>query len=185
MSENQQPDPYGQPNPYYGQAPQGQAPYGQTPYGQQPQQPVEQNAFGQPVHDPYARADYGQPTFGQPGYPGPYAQAPYAQVPPKHPQATTALVLGIISLAGAMFCLVPILLAPFAWFTGSRAVKQIDASNGALTGRDSAMVGKVLGIVGTVLLILGVLVVTALFVWAVSTTSVVWEETSRGPGVNA
>ncbi len=181
--ENQQPhgqQPYGQ-NPY------GQPPYGQNPYGQQqsPQESGEQNAFGQPAHNPYARGDYGQPTFGQPGYPGPYAPAPFAQVPPKHPQATTALVLGIISLAGAMMCVLPILLAPFAWFTGSKAVKEIDASRGTLSGRDTAMVGKVLGIVGTVLLALGVLVLGALVVWALNDPSVVWEETYEGPGMNA
>ena len=71
---------------------------------------------------------------------------------PNHPQATLALVLGILSL---VICGV---LGPFAWVIGGKAVREIDASGGAVGGRGLAMAGKVCGIIATVLLILGVVV---------------------------
>jgi hypothetical protein len=69
-----------------------------------------------------------------------------------HPRATIALVLGIL---GIVTCQV---VAPFALVIGRRAVKEIDASNGAIGGRGLAQAGYILGIIGTVLLGLAVLV---------------------------
>lgn len=82
----------------------------------------------------------------------------YAPPPPNHPQATTALVLGILGLVvcGAV--------APFAWNIGSQAVREIDASGGAWGGRSEANAGRILGIVGTALLAIGVLAAVAFFV---------------------
>lgn len=113
-----------------------------------------------------------------PGYAGSYGPAYPAPVylPPSHPSATTALVLGIVSLAGAMFCLVPIVMAPFAWVIGGRAVREIDASAGALGGRGSAQAGRVLGIVGTALMVLGILA----FIAFIAFVAVV--ESTTGPG---
>jgi hypothetical protein len=89
-----------------------------------------------------------------PSSPGPHAQG----VPQDHPSATTALVLGIL---GVVLCQV---LSPFAWVIGGRAVREIDASQGALGGRGSANAGRVLGIVGTVLLLVGLVVGAILIV---------------------
>lgn len=105
------------------------------------------------------------PPPGQPGpygapYPPPPALSPY--FPPDHPSANTALVLGIVGLVGAMFCLVPILLSPFAWVIGGRAVREIDAAQGRLGGRASAQTGRVLGIIGTALMVLAVLAIVAI-----------------------
>ncbi len=118
--------PYGQPTdpPPYGQ----QQPYGQPPAGQQ-----------QP---------YGQAPYGAPGYTPPYGTS----MAPKHPSATTALVLGLVALVGMFLCGVPILLAPFAWITGGKAVKEIDAHPGQFSGREQAQAGRIMGIIGTVLL---------------------------------
>jgi len=88
------------------------------------------------------------PPGGQ--YPPGYAGYP---VMPKHPQATTAMILGILSL---VVCGV---LGPFAWVMGSKAVKEIDANPHAYTGRSEANAGKIMGIIGTALLALGVLII--------------------------
>lgn len=107
------------------------------------------------------------------------SQPPYPPEPPEqpgfhpgvvtqdHPQATTALVLGIL---GLVLCGV---LAPFAWIIGGRAVRDIDASRGTLGGRGSANAGKILGIVGTVLLVLLVVLVIGLFGFSILASSVV------------
>jgi hypothetical protein len=67
------------------------------------------------------------------------------------------MVLGIVGLAGGLALGLPLVLSPFAWVIGGRAVREIDASGGMLGGRSSAKAGYVLGIVGTALLILGTL----------------------------
>lgn len=95
-------------------------------------------------------------------YPAP---PPYDQPPRDHPQATTILVLGICSL---VLCQV---LGPFAWSMGNRALREIDASQGQLGGRDTVNVGRILGIVSTVLLGLGVVVVLLVVVVSLATTS--------------
>lgn len=133
------------PNPYGDQPPI-------NPYGNQP--PV---GYGQPPAQPTYQPPYGLPQgyAGTPGY-------GYAPIAPKHPQATTALVLGIIGLVGTFICLLPILLAPIAWVIGGKAVKEIDSSPQSYSGRDQAQAGRIMGIIGTVLLILGVLAIALL-----------------------
>src|SRR5512140_689272 len=82
------------------------------------------------------------PPYGGPGY-------GYPPQPPKHPQAVTALVLGIVVCG---------LCGPFAWSMGARVEREIAAAGGAYGGGTEAIVGKVLGIVATVLLAISVLV---------------------------
>ena len=122
-----------------------------------------------------------QPNWGSaypppPGaaYPPP-AYYPYGP-PPKHPNATTAMVLGIVAVAGGVLCYLPLLIAPFAWFTGSKAVRDIDESRGAQGGRGEAMAGKVLGIVGTALLALAIAGIITLVVLTL-TIDDFWDET--------
>jgi hypothetical protein len=78
---------------------------------------------------------------------------PYAPPPPNHPQATTALVLGIL---GVVVCGG---IAPFAWNIGGTAVREIDASGGAWGGRTEANAGRI-----TVLLVVGLLAFVAFVV---------------------
>ena len=70
-----------------------------------------------------------------------------------HPQTTTILILGIL---GLVLCQV---LGPFAWSMGNKALREIDASQGQLGGRDTVNVGRILGIVATALLVLSILAV--------------------------
>ena len=123
-------------------------PYQQNPY--QPQQPYQQPSPQQG----YPQQGYPQqgPPYGAPQqYPPPYGY--YQQQAPKHPSATTALVLGIIGLVGIVMCGgITLVLSPFAWGIGGRAVKEIDqAQPGTYSGRDLANAGRIMGIIGTVL----------------------------------
>ncbi|MDR7087827.1 hypothetical protein J2X11_002666 [Aeromicrobium panaciterrae] len=94
------------------------------------------------------------PNAGQaPGFtppPGP-VPPPYGYQPiyvaPKHPQATTVLVLGILSL---VLCQ---LLGPFAWVMGNKAKKEIDANPTAFSGEGEIQAGRVMGIISTALLV--------------------------------
>jgi len=91
------------------------------------------------------------PSYGPPGYPA------YAPQPPKHPQAVTVLVLGILSLV------VCGLIGPFAWGMGSRVVREIQTSGGRWGGDSEATVGRILGIVATALLVLSVVLMFVFF----------------------
>ncbi|WP_229051918.1 DUF4190 domain-containing protein [Aeromicrobium sp. Leaf350] len=149
-------DPYRPQEPYQPQAPyQGPDASGGTPppqgppanpYGQQP--PGPQPQFGGGPYPPYGAP---QPMFNEP-------------LKPNHPQATTSMVLGIISIVGGFMCLLPLFLAPAAWIMGRKAVREIDASGGQLGGRGEAQTGFVTGIIGTILLVLGILAVIAVIV---------------------
>ncbi len=103
--------------------------------------------MGQPPFDPYQ-----PPPFPPPYYPGGYPPMPVRV--PDHPQAVTALVLGILGLV-----LCGGLTSPFAWWLGRKAMREIDASGGAMGGRGQAQAGFILGIIGTALLAVGVLIV--------------------------
>ncbi|GAA4122768.1 hypothetical protein GCM10022215_28850 [Nocardioides fonticola] len=123
------PPPYGQvPPPAY-----GQQPHPQQPYPQQPPSGYPPQAFG-------------------PGHPG----QPVGWVPP-HPQANTALILGIVAVSGFVLCGLTLLVGPFAWATGARVRREIDAAPLQYGGRSEAVIGMVCGIVATAALALGLL----------------------------
>ncbi|MFI1915492.1 hypothetical protein [Nocardia sp. NPDC020380] len=150
--------PYGQP---YGQQQYGQQPYGQAqqygqPYGTPP-------GYGQPYGGAPGYNQPGYPPGGQPGYPpAGYFGAP----PPDHPQATTILIVGILSV---VLCQI---LGPVAWVMGRRARDEIDASNGGIGGRTLVTVGYVCGIVATCLLLLYVTIfVVAILAAALGSSS--------------
>jgi uncharacterized membrane protein YjgN (DUF898 family) len=71
--------------------------------------------------------------------------------PPKHPQATTVLVLGILSL---VLCQI---LGPFAWSMGNKAQREIQANPGAYSGEGEVNAGRILGIIATAMMGLGLL----------------------------
>ena len=121
-------------------------------YGQQP--PNWGNAYPPP------------PQYPPPGYGYPPPQ--YAPPPPKHGKSTPAMVFGIVSLAGLVMCVVPILLAPVAWILGAQAVKEIDANPGAYSGRGEASAGKIMGIIGTCLLALVLIAIAILIIIGVN-----------------
>lgn len=151
------PPPY---NPYAG----GYGQPAQPGWGAQPGQPggpgylPPPNPYGPPQEYAQPHSPYGSPY--QPAYAG--------GMLPDHPSATTAMVLGIISLVGVFVCAgLTLILAPAAWVVGAKAVREIDAAPGRYAGRDRAQSGKIMGIIGTVLLVLGVLAII-LFVVAVT-----------------
>jgi hypothetical protein len=148
-------------------------PPGPNPYEppQQPPQPPQN-----PYYPPQQQAPYGQqqPYGYQQQYPqGQYPQPPYnwAPPPPAHPSANTSMVLGIIALAGVATCGgLTLVLSPFAWAIGGKAVREIDANPSVYGGRGSASAGKVMGIIGTILLIVGIVGIVALIALAVATS---------------
>jgi hypothetical protein len=81
------------------------------------------------------------PGYGY-GYAG-YSGYPVAH---DHPQGTTILVLGILSLV------VCGLLGPVAWIMGNKAMKEIDANPGAYANRGNVQAGRIIGIIATCLL---------------------------------
>ena len=88
------------------------------------------------------------PPYGQPGY-GQWGQAP--PVPQPSGTATAALILGVAS-----FFMCPLIGSIGAIVLGEQAKKEIDASNGWVTGRTSAQAGVILGWIGVVLALLGI-----------------------------
>lgn len=141
--------------------PTTQQPYGTgQPPTQQPGPPApppppaqQQTPYGAPLPPPPSA--YGQPPV-HPQVPMPAPGYSPMQTP-VHPDANTALIVGIISLAGAFVCVLPLLASPFAWVMGSKALKTVRASNGQYRGESEARIGQVLGIIGTIFLILGIL----------------------------
>lgn len=77
---------------------------------------------------------------------------------PESSQATTALVLGILSL----ICL-PV-LGPIAWVIANTEIRAIDEGRRDPANRGTAVAGKVLGIIGTVLIAVAVLAFGFLFI---------------------
>ena len=139
----------------------GPAPEPTAPLGWQAQwQPGWQPGYGPPP--------YGPPPGAPPGW---YAGPPPYRLP-DHPEATKALVVGIIALLGGFTCYLPLLLGPWAWVVGRRVVRQVDAEPGRWDGRGQGMGGYVMGVVATVLLGLGVLALLAFVLFA--TGMMVW-----------
>ena len=74
----------------------------------------------------------------------------------------TAMGLGIAALAGVWFLLLPILLAPVAWWFGAKAKREIAAEPERWSGTGEAQAGLIMGVIGTVLLAGGVVVLSIL-----------------------
>jgi len=90
-------------------------------------------------------------SYGPPP-PGGYGQPQYGGMPQQHGSATTALILGILSFVCCGLLGIP------AYIIGKRAEREIEASNGALTGDGMAKAGWILGLIAIVLMVLGILV---------------------------
>lgn len=83
----------------------------------------------------------------------------------EHPQGTTILVLGILSL---VICG---LLGPVAWVMGNNAMKEINANPSGYTNRGSVQAGRICGIISSVLLILGVVAIILITVVGASSST--------------
>ena len=157
--------------PYAAPPGPGAVPPSQNPYGRRRRTPtpLHQSPYAPPA-SPYQPPPnpYPQPgSFDQYAAPGAYGAHTYGAYPPGYgagvpdqPSATTAMVLGIVGLVGIVFCGgLTLVLSPFAWAIGRKAVAEIDANPGRYGGRDKANAGKIMGMIGTVLLAVGVVLV--------------------------
>ncbi len=126
---------------------------------------------------PMSSPPYGPPQAGQAPDPAAgwgSAWTPVYGVPlagsQDHKGAQTAMVLGIVSmvcLGLSLFCCITIpgvLAAPFAWVTGAKAKREIDATPGVFRNRGAAQAGVIMGIIGSTVGILVVLAIVAFVV---------------------
>ena len=67
----------------------------------------------------------------------------------EHPQGTTVLIMGILSLVVCGF------LGPFAWMQGNKALAEIDANPGRYSNRSNVNAGRICGMIATAILIAG------------------------------
>lgn len=185
-----QPTPQDQPGPGDQPAPGAPPP---------PQGPQFNPQSGYPSGDPAAPPPYppsnpyaGQQSYPQQPYPRQsYPQQPYPQAPghpgmpqvptyvlPDHPKATSALVVGLIAVAGTFMCALPVLASPVAWVLGAQARNEIRRAPQQWGGESKATAGMVLGIIGTVLLVLIIIVITLIVVIAINDPSAFDPDTS-------
>jgi len=130
---------------------------------QPPQDPPSWDTYQQPAPPSYPPPP-GQHPYGQPMYAG------YGQV--QHPEANTALIMGIVALAGTFVCGILCVIGPFAWAKGAKVRREIDAEPHRWRGRGEATAGYVMGIITTILMILGLVglfLVIGLFATTAST----------------
>lgn len=81
---------------------------------------------------------------------GPGPGAPYGAPTLEHPNGTTVLVLGILSLVVCQ------ILGPFAWKMGNTALREMDSRPDLVyTNRGNITAGRIIGIISTVLLGIG------------------------------
>jgi hypothetical protein len=123
-------------------------------------------SYGQPAgssNTPYEANPY-QPAFGGVS---PYGVMPaeYPKARQQHPQATLAMILGILGTVLGVSCVVGGLLGIGGIVVGRRVRNEIDAEPGRYTGRSQAVAGIVTGIIGvsifalvTVLIVLAVVI---------------------------
>ena len=64
------------------------------------------------------------------------------------------------------------MLGPFAWSMGNKALREIDASNGQLGGRDTVNVGRILGMIATIILGVAVVFIVVLVAVGIYSASV-------------
>ncbi len=96
-------------------------------------------------------------------YPPPPEPLPYAPQP-KEPNATPALILGLVGAVGGWMCCLPIVVSPVAIVYGARSLKAI-REQPHLGGHGEALTGLILGICGTAMMALAVLVVAGFATW--------------------
>lgn len=149
--------------------PSAQAPYPQPPtyptpgyeqppaYGQQV--PGYDQGYGAPE-----QTSYGVPGYGVSPYPGGYGgMVPgYGAPSVQHPQATPALITGIIALVTGTLFGVGGLVGIAAIVLGVKARREIDSDPSRYEGRGKATAGLVLGVVGLAALVVWVLLLVAL-----------------------
>ena len=107
-------------------------------------------------------------TFWSPSYPlqPGFPNQPAYGILRDHSQATVSLVLGAIALCTGL-----LIVSPVAWWLGSQALAEIDASPGVYNNRGMAQAGQICGLIGTAILGLGLLVVVGMTVLLFATSA--------------
>jgi hypothetical protein len=144
--------------PEAGFAPQPPPPYGDFGHG-----------YGQPAgyeSTLYESNPY-QPAFGAVT---PYGAAPEVTPTEQHPQATLALILGILGTVLGMTCVVGGLVGIGGIVVGRRVRKEIDAQPTRYTGRSQAVGGIVTGIIGVAIFTLVTVLIVLLVVAGIAST---------------
>ncbi|MEG9226931.1 hypothetical protein [Aeromicrobium sp. Sec7.5] len=100
------------------------------------------------------------PAWGHP-WPAPVPPRPLA------PGSTAGLVVGIVALAGGLVLLLPLVVAPLAWYLGARAHRQAEREPERWRPGGPARTAMVLGMVGSGLL-------TLVFLLAVVVATLTW-----------
>jgi len=129
-----------------------------SPYSPSQQTPEQQSQQPGPTVQPAAPGQ--PPSAGPATWQTPQSFGPGGTVstaPPTDGQAIASLVCGIVG-----FLVFPIILHIVAIVLGKSSMKRIDASAGALQGRQLAKAGFIIGIVGVVI---GVLAIGALILF--------------------
>ena len=149
--------------PEAGFAPQPTPPYGDIgqSYGQSYEQPAGYDST------PYAANPY-QPAFGAVS---PYGAVPEATPTEQHPQATLALILGILGTVLGMTCVVGGLVGIGGIVTGRRVRNEIDAAPGRYTGLSQAIGGIVTGIIGVSIFALVTVMIVLLVIAGIAGTN--------------
>lgn len=100
------------------------------------------------------------PVWGHP-WPAPVPPRPVA------PGSTAGLVIGIVALAGGLVLLLPLVVAPLAWYLGARAHRRAEREPDAWRQGGPAKTALILGMVGSGILALVSLlaVVIATLTW--------------------
>jgi hypothetical protein len=113
-------------------------------------------AAGYPPSPGYPPVPTGYPPQAGYGYGNPYATAPRSE-----PLAIAALVCGIVAIP---FCGLGIVLGILGLVFGIIAIRKIDRSQGALTGRGLALAGAICGGVGLAINVLywGAVIIAAI-----------------------
>jgi hypothetical protein len=83
----------------------------------------------------------------------------------EHPQGTTILVLGILSLVVCQ------LLGPVAWVMGNNAIAEIDRNPTAYSNRGSVQAGRICGIVSSVIVIVSVVIIVIALIAATAASA--------------
>lgn len=120
-----------------------------------------------PPHSPdeYSPSDYPPSTYPPSTYAPSTSPQIYAFQPRDHPQGTTVLVLGILSLFVGI-------CGPFAWYLGSRSLAEIRASGLRYDNEQQIVIGRLIGLVITVIGIVAIVFALVFLIITVITVAV-------------
>jgi hypothetical protein len=161
-------DPYGRPAGASGSSSSSSAMYTGPGLDSQPMPSYDDpgQRYGESFYsNPYETNPY-QPSFGGVS---PYGAAPTPIAVP-HPQASLALILGILGTVLGFSCIIGGLVGIGGIVLGRRVKNDIDADPGRYTGRSQAVAGLITGIIGVSICVLATIFIVAAIIVAITST---------------